>query len=104
MRQVYFDSTITEGDLRDDPKLFEFLFYQTFMSIKTGDLILTDEQACSVGACWAKINALRTGQPYVSRAHSTQALSPISPPHTGQILFRSALLTGVVTGSRSIAC
>merc|ERR1711916_326516 len=60
-RKVYFDEDIREGDLRDDPKLFEFLFYQTFMLIKTGELILTDEQTCAVGAYWTKINALRTG-------------------------------------------
>jgi hypothetical protein len=60
-RKIYFDEQITEGDLRDDPKLFEFLFYQTFMLIKTGELILTDEQTCAVGAYWTKINALRTG-------------------------------------------
>lgn len=60
-RKIFFDEAITEGDLRDDPKLFEFLFYQTFMLIKTGELILTDEQTIAVGAFWAKINALRTG-------------------------------------------
>lgn len=27
-RKVFFDTKITEGDLRDDPKLFEFLFYR----------------------------------------------------------------------------
>jgi len=60
-RKIYFDQEIKEGDLRDDPKLFEFLFYQTFMLIKTGELILTDDQTCAVGAYWTKINALRTG-------------------------------------------
>ncbi len=60
-RKIYFDEQITEGDLRDDPKLFEFLFYQTFMLIKTGELILTDDQTCAIGAYWTKINALRTG-------------------------------------------
>jgi hypothetical protein len=60
-RKIYFDEQITEGDLRDDQKLFEFLFYQTFMLIKTGELILTDEQTCAIGAYWTKINALRTG-------------------------------------------